>query len=326
MKKFFVTLTTFLATLMLVACQNNASTSDNTELSSMPKITGFSYQGDIPKNPKKVVNFAYSYTGYLLELGVNVSSYSLDLEKNSPAFGNELADAVKLTSDDTEAIAAQEPDLIIAFSTDEHLKELKDIAPVLVIEYGKNDYLAPNISDMDSKTNAFLIMPRNWDEEAMLQMVAGQKSAAIEAMNTDKAKEELAPYLDASTSFTVMDFYDKAIYLYGNNWGRGGELIYDSLGFSAPETVKKDVFSSGWFVISQEVLADYVGDYLVLNVSKDTKDAAASLKESDVWKNIPAVKNQKVLEVDENLFYFSDPMSLDKQLETFTAAIKKANS
>ena len=49
----------------------------------------------------------------------------------------------------------------------------------------KNDYLAPNISDMDSKTNAFLIMPRNWDEEAMQRMVAGQKSAAIEAMNTD---------------------------------------------------------------------------------------------------------------------------------------------
>ena len=50
---------------------------------------------------------------------------------------------------------------------------------------GKNDYLAPKISDMDSKTNAFLIMPRNWDEEAMQQMVAGQKSAAVEAMNTD---------------------------------------------------------------------------------------------------------------------------------------------
>ena len=64
----------------------------------------------------------------------------------------------------------------------------------------------------------------------------------------------------------------------------------------------------------------------MLNVSQDTKDTAASLKESDVWKNIPAVKNQKILEVDENLFYFSDPMSLDKQLETFTAAIKKANS
>lgn len=310
MKKIFVVLTTFLATLILVACQNNASTSDNTELSSMPKITGFSYQGDIPENPKKVVNFAYSYTGYLLELGVNVSSYSLDLEKNSPAFGNELADAVKLTSDDTEAIAAQEPDLIIAFSTDKHLKELKDIAPVLVIEYGKSDYL-------EMMTNLGKVFGK---EDKAQKWLDSWKT------KTAKAKEELSPYLDASTSFTVMDFYDKAIYLYGNNWGRGGELIYDSLGFSAPETVKKDVFSAGWFGISQEVLADYVGDYLVLNVSKDTKDAAASLKESDIWKNIPAVKNQKVLEVDENLFYFSDPMSLDKQLETFTAAIKKANS
>lgn len=141
MKKFFAVLTTFLATFLLVACHNTSSTSDNTELSSMPKITGFSYEGDIPKNPQKVINFAYSYTGYLLELGVNVSSYSLDLEKNSPAFGDQLAEAVQLTSDDTEAIATQKPDLIIAFSTDENLDDLKAIAPVLVIEYGKSDYL-----------------------------------------------------------------------------------------------------------------------------------------------------------------------------------------
>ena len=104
MKKFFAVLTTFLATFLLVACHNTSSTSDNTELSSMPKITGFSYEGDIPKNPQKVINFAYSYTGYLLELGVNVSSYSLDLEKNSPSFGDQLAEAVQLTSDDTELL------------------------------------------------------------------------------------------------------------------------------------------------------------------------------------------------------------------------------
>ncbi|SDO42524.1 iron complex transport system substrate-binding protein [Streptococcus equinus] len=310
MKKFFVALTTFLATLMLVACQNNSSTSDSTELSSMPKITGFSYQGDIPKNPKKVVNFAYSYTGYLLELGVNVSSYSLDLEKNSPAFGDQLKDAVQLTSDDTEAIAAQEPDLIIAFSTDEHLKELKEIAPVLVIEYCKSDYLEmmTNLGKVFGKEDKAKKWLDNWKTK------------------TAKAKEELSQYLDPSTSFTVMDFYDKNIYLYGNNWGRGGELIYDSLGYTAPEKVKNDVFTAGWFGISQEVLANYTGDYLVFNVSKDTKKAAASLKESDVWKNIPAVKNQKALEVDENLFYFSDPMSLDKQLEAFVSAVKKANS
>ena len=33
--------------------------------------------------------------------------------------------------------------------------------------YGKNDYLAPNISKLDTKKNAFLIMERDWDKESM---------------------------------------------------------------------------------------------------------------------------------------------------------------
>ena len=68
-----------------------------------------------------------------------------------------------------------------------------------------------------------------------------------------------------------------------------------------------------------------MGDYALLNVSKATKNSAASLKESDVWKNIPTVQNKHVLEVDEELFYFSDPMSLDKQLPAFVKAVKAAN-
>lgn len=288
MKKFFAVLTTFLATFLLVACHNTSSTSDDTELSSMPKITGFSYEGDIPKNPKKVINFAYSYTGYLLELGVNVSSYSLDLEKSSPAFGDKLADAVQLTSDDTEAIAAQKPDLIIAFSTDKNLDNLKAIAPVLVIEYSKSDYLEmmTNLGKVFDKENKAQEWLDNWKTK------------------TAEAKEELSQYIDSTTTFTVMDFYDKGIYLYGKNWGRGGELIYDSLGYAAPQKVQGDVFPTGWLSISQEVLGDYIGDYVVLNVSDDTKESAASLKESDVWNNISAVKNNHVLEVDESLFYF----------------------
>ena len=51
---------------------------------------------------------------------------------------------------------------------------------------GKNDYLAPNISDMDSKTNAFLIMPQTWDEEAMKTMIEGQKQYALALMNTEQ--------------------------------------------------------------------------------------------------------------------------------------------
>ena len=62
----------------------------------------------------------------------------LNLEKNSPSFGDQLAEAVQLTSDDTEAIATQKPDLIIRFFKQMKISMIcKAIAPVLVIEYGK---------------------------------------------------------------------------------------------------------------------------------------------------------------------------------------------
>lgn len=308
MKKLMTALVALLATLVLVACNNSKDTKKEA-VSSMPKISGFTYYGKVPKNPKKVVNFAYSYTGYLLELGVDVSSYSLDNEKNSPAFGDKLKNAKKLTSEDTEAIAAQKPDLIIAFSTDKNIKQLKKIAPVLVIEYGKRDYLQMltdlgKVFDKEDKAKTWLA---NWKKK------------------TAQAKQELKDYLPENATFTVMDFYDKDIYLYGKNWGRGGELIYDALGYSAPKKVQDDVFKTGYSGVSQEVLGDYMGDYALLNVSKATKNSAASLKESDVWKNIPTVQNKHVLEVDEELFYFSDPMSLDKQLPAFVKAVKAAN-
>ena len=308
MKKLMTALVALLATLVLVACNNSKDTKKEA-VSSMPKISGFTYYGKVPKNPKKVVNFAYSYTGYLLELGVDVSSYSLDNEKNSPAFGDKLKNAKKLTSEDTEAIAAQKPDLIIAFSTDKNIKQLKKIAPVLVIEYGKRDYLQMltdlgKVFDKEDKAKTWLA---NWKKK------------------TAQAKQELKDYLPENATFTVMDFYDKDIYLYGKNWGRGGELIYDALGYSAPKKVQDDVFKTGYFGVSQEVLGDYMGDYALLNVSKATKNSAASLKESDVWKNIPTVQNKHVLEVDEELFYFSDPMSLDKQIPAFVKAVKAAN-
>ncbi|HGI8759694.1 TPA: ABC transporter substrate-binding protein, partial [Streptococcus agalactiae] len=119
------------------------------------------------------------------------------------------------------------------------------------------------------------------------------------------------------------DFYDKNIYLYGNNFGRGGELIYDSLGYAAPEKVKKDVFKKGWFTVSQEAIGDYVGDYALVNINKTTKKAASSLKESDVWKNLPAVKKGHIIESNYDVFYFSDPLSLEAQLKSFTKAIKE---
>ncbi len=307
MKKFLAIFSLFVGLVFLTACSTSSSSTE-VELSSMPKIEGITYHGDIPKNPKKVVNFAYSYTGYLLQLGIDVSSYSLDLEKNSPAFGDKLKDVPQLTTADTEAIAAQKPDVILVFAGDDNLETLKEIAPVIEITYGKSDYLKmlTDVGQIFGKEKEAQAWLDQWDKKVAT------------------AKEELKGLIDTSSTFTVMDFFDKNIFLYGNNFGRGGELVYRALGFVAPAKVQEDIINKeGWFGVSQEALPEYVGDYVLVNVNDKTKEAAASLKESDIWKNLPAVKNGHVIEVDYNLFYFSDPMSLDLQIDAFVSAIQK---
>ena len=60
---------------------------------------------------------------------------------------------------------------------------------------GKNDYLAPNIAKLDTKTNAFLIMGKNWDKNAMEVIANGQLQAAQKLWD-----EDLADYIKNATS------------------------------------------------------------------------------------------------------------------------------
>ena len=75
-------------------------------------------------------------------------------------------------------------------------------------EEGKNDYLVPNIAKLDTKTNAFLIMGKNWDESAMKQIIVDQKQKAeklwsedlnkyIQAAQTEEEKKELTEQFTA---------------------------------------------------------------------------------------------------------------------------------
>ena len=69
----------------------------------------------------------------------------------------------------------------------------------------KNAYEVPNISQLDTKTNAFLIMPTNWDENAMKTIVEQQYQAAMAAYSADPApatEKEMPQRLDADDVYT----------------------------------------------------------------------------------------------------------------------------
>ena len=311
MKKFLSFATLTVTIFLLVACgssskSENSTSSDKVELSSKPKIDGFHYYGDIPKNPKRIASLSSTYTGYLLQLGfdpVTVTSY----DAKNPVLKEKVKNAKVLMPEDLESIAKQKPDLIVVDASDKNIDELKKIAPTIAIDYGKNDYL-----EILNRFGQIFGKEKEAD-----QWIADWKS------KTADIGKQLKEKLGQNVTFTVVGLYEKEIYLFGNNWGRGGEVIYKSLGFDAPQKVKDEVFPSGYLQVSQETVSEYIGDY-VLVVAEDDKTGSA-LYESDVWKSIPAVQQNHILKVDANAFYFNDPLTLEYELKTIQDGLKKMN-
>ena len=311
MKKFLSFATLTVTIFLLVACgssskSENSASSDKVELSSKPKIDGFHYYGDIPKNPKRIASLSSTYTGYLLQLGfdpVTVTSY----DAKNPVLKEKVKNAKVLMPEDLESIAKQKPDLIVVDASDKNIDELKKIAPTISIDYGKNDYL-----EILNRFGQIFGKEKEAD-----QWIADWKS------KTADIGKQLKEKLGQNVTFTVVGLYEKEIYLFGNNWGRGGEVIYKSLGFDAPQKVKDEVFPSGYLQVSQETVSEYIGDY-VLVAAEDDKTGSA-LYESDVWKSIPAVQQNHILKVDANAFYFNDPLTLEYELKTIQDGLEKMN-
>ena len=311
MKKFLSFATFTVTIFLLVACgssskSENSASSDKVELSSKPKIDGFHYYGDIPKNPKRIASLSSTYTGYLLQLGfdpVTVTSY----DAKNPVLKEKVKNAKVLMPEDLESIAKQKPDLIVVDASDKNIDELKKIVPTIAIDYGKNDYL-----EILNRFGQIFGKEKEAD-----QWIADWKSKTADIVKQLKEK------LGQNVTFTIVGLYEKEIYLFGNNWGRGGEVIYKSLGFDAPQKVKDEVFPSGYLQVSQETVSEYIGDY-VLVAAEDDKTGSA-LYESDVWKSIPAVQQNHILKVDANAFYFNDPLTLEYELKTIQDGLEKMN-
>ena len=311
MKKFLSFATLTVTIFLLVACgssskSENSASSDKVELPSKPKIDGFHYYGDIPKNPKRIASLSSTYTGYLLQLGfdpVTVTSY----DAKNPVLKEKVKNAKVLMPEDLESIAKQKPDLIVVDASDKNIDELKKIAPTIAIDYGKNDYL-----EILNRFGQIFGKEKEAD-----QWIADWKS------KTADIGKQLKEKLGQNVTFTVVGLYEKEIYLFGNNWGRGGEVIYKSLGFDAPQKVKDEVFPSGYLQVSQETVSEYISDY-VLVAAEDDKTGSA-LYESDVWKSIPAVQQNHILKVDANAFYFNDPLTLEYELKTIQDGLEKMN-
>lgn len=302
MKKALLFLTLALV-LVLGACSSkNEDASKEPSKDEAAKDSGtITYESEdgpieVPANPQRVVVLS-SFAGHVMSLDVpivGVDSWS----KDNPRFESKLKDAEVVSDEDLEKIIELEPDLIIGLSPLNNLDRLKEIAPVVTFTYNKVDYLTQYV-----EIGKLL----NKGEEAQ-EWVTDFKTRAQETGEEIKAK------IGEGKTVSVIENFDKQLYVYGDSWGRGTEILFQEMKLPMPEKVKADALKDGYFALSSEVLPDYMGDYVILSRNNDGDN---SFMETETYKNTPAVKEGHVFEAELSEFYFNDPLTLEYQLEFF---------
>ncbi|EJR56279.1 hypothetical protein IIO_05372 [Bacillus cereus VD115] len=298
MKKLFISLTV-LFVLVMSACSNGSTDKKNDAKGNKSEtITYQSENGkvEVPANPKRVVVLS-SFAGNVMSLGVNlvgVDSWS----KQNPRFDSKLKDVAEVSDENVEKIAELNPDLIIGLSNIKNVDKLKKIAPTVTYTYGKVDYLTQHL-----EIGKLL----NKEKEAKTWIDDFKKRA-------QEAGKEIKVKIGEDATVSVVENFNKQLYVYGENWGRGTEILYQEMKLKMPEKVKEKALKEGYYALSTEVLPEFAGDYLIVSKNKDTDN---SFQETESYKNIPAVKNNRVYEANMMEFYFNDPLTLDFQLDFF---------
>lgn len=300
MKKLLLSI--FLILLLIIsACSNSSSSETENETNKEEEPKTFTYESEtgpveVPTNPQRVVMLS-GFTGNVIDLDVNLVGVDV-WSKNNPTFKEELKDVAEVSEDNLEQIIELNPDLIIALSTVKNIDKLKEIAPTVTYTWGKLDYLSQHV-----EIGKLL----GKEKEAQAWVDDFQKRAT-------EAGDEIRAKIGEDSTVSVLEAYDKSLYVYGDNWARGTEILYQAMKLKMPDKVKEMALKDGYYTLSTEVIPEYAGDYVILS---KYADADTSFQETETYQNIPAVKNNQVYEMEGNGASFSDPVTLEKQLEFF---------
>ncbi|MDQ0878581.1 iron complex transport system substrate-binding protein [Paenibacillus sp. V4I3] len=290
--------------LALSACSSQTTQTEKNAAKVENKPTTITYQSEngpveVPANPQRVVVLS-SFAGNVMALKVNlvgVDSWS----KMNPRFETTLKAAQEVSDESLEKLIELKPDLIIGLSSVKNVDKLKQIAPTVTYTYGKVDYLTQHL-----EIGKLL----NKEKEAQAWITDFKKRA-------QKAGEDIKAKIGEDT-ISVVENFDKQLYVFGNNWGRGTEILYQEMKLEMPKKVKEMALKAGYYALSLEVLPEYAGDYVIFSKNPDTDN---SFQQTDTYKNIPAVKNKQLFEVNAKEFYFNDPLTLDYQLDFFVKCL-----
>lgn len=295
MKNAIKVLVILISTLLLAtACSDSEDKQSKNAVKSYKLDSGKSIK--IPKNPKRIVVIADTYAGGIKYLGGHIVGVNKDVEQ-SDILDKQFKKTKKINAENVEAITKLKPDLIIADSDDKNLKKFEKITTTIPMTYGKRDYLNTQIQ-LGKLLNK---------QETAEQWVSDWKK------QTAKDEKEIKNHIGKDRTVSIFDDFNKSYYAFGKNWGRGGEILYQTFNLKMPKPLENVVEKDGYKSLSLESMPKYSGDYIF---TMSEGKASPEFEKTKVWKNIPAVKQHHVYQVKAENFWYNDPYSLEANRET----------
>lgn len=256
----------------------------------------------VPEEPQRIV--ADWYYGELLTLGVRPIGYPEYLLSEYPYVEPQETEGF---GDAVEQIVAMEPDLIIS-TFDDSYEKYAQIAPSVLL---KNDAgLFDRLRMLGDLVN------RKQEAEAWI--------ASFE-QKLEVARQRIATEASPDTTVTILNIFGKNLKVNGYR-NMGGDVLYNMLQVNPPQRVQ-EMFeeSNAWnHNVSLEVLPEIAGTHIILTAyepEESGRETLAQLESSNIWKNLDAVKNNRVYKIDYYDLFFDDPIAIEHQLELLTDII-----
>ncbi|MDA3129431.1 iron-hydroxamate ABC transporter substrate-binding protein [Aliibacillus thermotolerans] len=317
-KNFWISLLILALILMLAACNGNDQAnkeieSENKETTDTRLFETVKGEVEIPVNPQRIVTDFYA--GEVLAVGGNLVGADSDAFSH-PFIQDQLNDVTDLgTPMNVEKMVELNPDLIITMYED-HYEEYSKIAPTLYIPWNTD-------ADIYETLTLFGDITGNEEEAKAFSEEYDEIVAA--------AKEQLKDEVDENTTVGIYELTaDGKLWVFGKNFGRGGQVLYDAFDLKAPEKIQTDIMEGdGYAEISMEVFPEYAADYMFMTVydPENTGTALNQLQNMSIYQNLDAVKNDTFFINDFDQFYRYDPIAIREQVTLFTELLlEKAES
>ncbi|MFC0329232.1 ABC transporter substrate-binding protein [Paenibacillus sepulcri] len=297
---------------------DSAAAADKPAESALKTVQHVYGESEIPSHPERIVSIGLEDMLLSLEVplvqanGMEGYYLSEQLQKqNIPVIyaGGAL---------NYEAILAAQPDLIIAangFADQAAYEKLSQIAPT--IAYDRDQWKISIVEigkalDRDDKAKAVI--------QAYDDKLKQARETIVQAVGTDKTVALVRPSQKEAQLF----FPDFAY----------GSVLYNDLGLAPASSVvdlQKTTKDTWGISLSLEKLPELTADYLFitaggsLSLADDFQKAMDTITEVEnlqVWKAIPAVKQNHVYKLSARYWMLSGPIADSMKIDDVTAAVR----